>query len=220
MENEYQKILEYYFDLKAKNLSKSFLEKYWLGETEMLSFWVPIKNRIFCSESKDLPDLMFKKGFELIVQRGGILFTKEEYYALQNCMKIAGDKNFVLIENEFVRSTKEDFPHLRFKFPLDTTWEELNNEDENYPDISFETLFIMNKHFFVFGDSGKWGKYAACDYYHTPLDILGFNPELKILFNKYFQLSKEDEEILDWLPSSYRALIKKASIYPKDVPKF
>jgi hypothetical protein len=214
-ENEYQEILEYYIDLEARNLSEFFLKKYWLTNTEMLNFWIPIKNRIFNINSIDLPDLMFNKGFELIAQRGGILFTKEEYFALQNCMKVAGDKYFVLIENKFTRNTEGDFPHLRFKFPADTTWEMLNNGDENFPDISSEAIFIMNKHFFVFGDSGKWGKYAASDYHNTPLDIIGFKPNLNSIFKEQFKQSKEDQdEIREWLPKNYRNHVDRKGSVP------
>lgn len=196
-------------DSQVRILSNNFLEKYWLSHDEMSSIWIPIRDKIFCPNSKTLPDLMFNEGFELIAQRGGVLFTKEEYYAFQNCMKIARDKYFVLIENESVRNTKGDLPHLRFKFPVDTTWEMLNNGDEYFPDISLELLSIMNKHFFVFGDSGKWGKYAASDYYDTPLDIIGFEPGLASVFNTYFKQSKKDQkEVMEWLPLEYRKRVK------------
>ena len=98
MIKEYQKVLKHFHDLEAKKRSEIFLEKYWLNIKELNDIWLPIKDKIFLSNSDDLPDLMFKAGYELIAQRGGVLFTKEEYHALQNCMRIAGDKCFVLIE--------------------------------------------------------------------------------------------------------------------------
>lgn len=206
---EYCEIIEHYTDLEAKKLSEQYLEKYWLTSAELLNFWIPIKNRIFCSDSKDLPDLMFNENFVLKAQRGGVLFTQPEYYAFQNCMKIAGDKYFVILENEFVRDSDADFPHLRFKFSVDTTWEMLNNGNEHFPDISYETLYIMNKHFFVFGDNGMWGKYVASNYKDTPLDIIGFKPELATFFQEYFvQQKKEQKNIKSWLPNSYEKLIK------------
>ncbi len=213
MNNDLNKMLKLYddpiVDKELRSLSKEFISTYWLCDNDLENYWLPLKNIIFKSESKDIPDLMFNSSFELIVQRGGILFSKEEYSALQNCMRIAGDTYFVLIENKFTRNTEADFPHLRFKFPIETTWEELNNGDENFPDISFETIFIMNKHFFVFGDSGKWGKYAASDYKYTPLDIIGFKTELATIFHKNFkQPKKEQEEVWKWLPQEYKKLIK------------
>lgn len=206
---EYQGILEYYIDSEARNFSEKYLEKYWLTNIEMLNPWIPIKNRIFCLNAIDFPDLMFRKDFELITQRGGITFSKEEYYALQKCMKVAGDNYFVLIENRLATRREENLPYLRFKFPVVTTWEQLNNGDENFPDIAFETLFVMNKHFFIFGDSGKWGKYTASNYVNTPLDIIGFIPELASIFREQFlQLKEEQDEIREWLPEKYKVLIK------------
>lgn len=207
MKKEYQKILAYYLDSEVQNLSKKFLDKYWLDNNEYIKYWLPIEKKIFNTASKDLPDLMFNAGFKLIAQRGGVLFTKEEYQALQKCMVNIGDKYFVFIENECVRNLEGSFPHLRFKFPVNTTWEDLNNGDENFPDISFETMFIMNKHFFVFGESGKWGKYAASDFGDTPLDLIGFKPELAAIFQKHFNQPTE-EEIREWLPQEYKKLIK------------
>ena len=209
MIKDYKKVLKHFNDLDAKKRSEKFLEKFWLSLQELNDFWLPIKDKIFYSDSEDLPDLMFKEGYELMAQRGGILFTKEEYHALQNCMRIAGDKYFVFIENKLSRIEESDLPHLRFKFPVETTWDMLNNGDEDFPDISFDILFIMNKHFFVFGDSGKWGKYAASNYYDTPLDIIGFKPEISAVFIESFNQSvQEQKEIKEWLPEDYKRIIQ------------
>ena len=219
MDRNLEQILKVYsepsINLQVRSLSKKYIEAYWLNDVEMLNYWLPIKERIFRSDSNDFPDLMFNEGFELIAQIGGILFTQEEYYSLQQCMKVAGDKYFVLVENEFVRDTKNYFPHLRFKFPIDTTWNMLNNGDEDFLDISYETLFADGKSFFIFGDSGKWGKYSAwgksslSNHYNTPLDMIGFRPELAAVFQKYFKQPKEDmEDIWERLPPKYKKLIK------------
>jgi len=98
---------------------------------------------------------MFNANFKLAAQRAGILFNEDEYYFLQRGMRKAEDEFFVIIENQYTRSLKNDFPYLRFKFPVETTLESLNSEVQNFPDISYETLNVLNKHFFVFGDSGK-----------------------------------------------------------------
>ena len=154
---------------------------------------------------------MFNESFKLIAQKAGILFTKEEYFALQKCMKVSGDEYFVIIENKFARNAIGDYPRLRFKFSVDTTWKELNNDDEkDFSDISsYDLILNPQKHFYVFGDSGKWGKYVANDYNYTPLDIIGFKPELAHIFKEYFKQSKEEqEEIREWLPHKYKELIK------------
>ena len=197
-------------DSQVRDISKLYLENYWLDIMEFNSYWLPIKNKIFNPDSKDLPKLMFNEGFELIVQKAGILFTKEEYFALQKCMKIAGDENFVVIENKYARNTSSNYPHLRFKFSVNTTWKELNNGDEDFSDISsYDLLLNPQKHFFVFGSNGNWGKYTANDYNDTPLDIIGFKPEVAPIFKEQFKQSKEEQkEIRKWLPPEYKKLIK------------
>lgn len=216
METDLIQILKDYdspeIDSQIRNLSKRYLKKYWLDITEYSSCWCPIKNKVFNPDSKDLPELMFNKGFELLAQKAGVLFTKEEYYALQKCMKVAGDKYFVIIENKTSRNTIPDYHPLRFKFTVDTTWKELNNGDEKNltSDISsYDLLLNPQKHFFVFGDSGLWGKYTANDYNDTPLDIIGFKPELASAFREHFKQPKEEqEEIREWLPKEYKKLIR------------
>lgn len=147
-------------DYRAINLSKRYLEKYWLDIGEFNNFWLPIKNKIFNPFSKYLPELMFNKGFELVAQKAGILFTKEEYHALQKCMKSAGDEYFVIIENKTARNKITDYHPFRLKFSAATTWKELNNGDEtDFSDISsYDLLLNPQKHFFVFGNGGRLGK--------------------------------------------------------------
>lgn len=210
MEKSFKEIMKFFSEFQIQLQTQKFLEKFWLSEEDKQSYWESTKNKIFPTSSKRLPDILFNKGFMLIAQRGGTLFTQEEYQLLQECMKTTGDKFFVIIENRFVRKKGDtDMPYLQFKFPISTTWEELNNGDENCPDISYDLLWIMDKEFFVFGDSGKWGKYAACDYYDTPLDIIGFKPEYEPIFRESFKQSQEEwVEIKEWLPSKYKEIIK------------
>lgn len=217
MDTELIQILREYDSLELgsqdRDLSKRYLEKYWLDITEFNSCWLPIKNKIFNPDSKDLPELMFDEGFELLAQKAGILFTKEEYYALQKCMKAAGDQFFVIIENKHTpHAIGSDHIRLRFKYPVNTTWSELCNGNEEHLTTeisSYDLLINPQKHFFVFGDSGKWGKYTANAYSYTPLDIIGFKPELASIFSEQFkQPEDEQEEIREWLPQEYKKLIK------------
>lgn len=210
MENNFQNILALFLEPYAQTQSQRFLEKFWLSDKEISNDWEAVKNTIFSKDFKRLPDILYDKDFEIIAQRGGTLFIENEYLLLQECMKIAGDNFFVLIENKFIRErTGSDLPYLQFKFPVTTSWEELNNGNENYPDIAHDLLWVMNKEFFVFGDSGKWGKYAACDYFETPLDLIGFRSELSPIFQEYFKQPKKDlKEIKAWLPHEYKKRVK------------
>lgn len=210
MEKNFKKILEIFKDHQVRLQSKFFLEKFWLSDKEYINNWKVVSDSVFTKYFKHLPDLLFNKEFELMAIRGGTLFTEDEYLSLQKCMEAAGDKFFVVLENKNIRKkADDDLPYLQFKFPVSTTWKVLNNGDVNYPDISYDLLWIMNKEFFIFGDSGKWGKYSACDYYETPLDIIGFKSELEFVFQENFKRSKkEKEEIRGWLPKEYKEFIK------------
>ena len=201
-EENYQYILRHYWEPQMKNMTADFLRKYWLNGDELQSLWLPIKDSIFKKGSKRLPDMMFEDNYELIAQKGGVLFTKNEFLFLQKCMRVFGEQTFVLIENSFVRERNEtSLPYLHFKFPVDITWEALNNGNENMPDISFDVLWMMDKEFFVFGDSGVWGKYVGIEYNDTPIDVIGFKPELS---SHFIQLKKKLDEIWEWLPPIYK----------------
>ena len=215
MDNDLIQILKAYdspeIDSQARDLSKLYMKKYWLDKDDFINNWLPIKNKIFNPDSTDLPELMFNNGFELMAQKAGILFTEEEYWALQDCMEAAGDEYFVIIENKDARNAALGYPGVRFKFPVGVTWKQLNNGDETFPDISsYDLLLNPQKHFFVFGSSGKWGKYNANDYSDTPLDIIGFKPELASIFQSRFKQPKQEQkDIMEWLPKAYKKQIGK-----------
>jgi hypothetical protein len=219
MEKSFQNILEIFSEPQTRHISEEYLKKYWLNDGDWQSFWQPLKDKIFRSESTCLPDMMFKDDFALIALIGGVVFTEDDFKALQNCMLEAGDKWFVIVENKYMQPviTGNDgkiIIHLllQFKFPVEITWDELLNGGL----ISMELFETSYKDFFVFGDSGKWGKYAANEYWDTsvdpagtPLDIIGFKPELAHIFQEHFRQPKEEqEEIREWLPLNYKGLIK------------
>jgi hypothetical protein len=72
-------------------------------------------------------------------------------------------------------------------------------------------LEIPHKKYFVFGDSGAWGKYAANDY-TTPIDILGFKPEGARIFGDKFKVSESEEiELAQVLPQAYKTAVRGTS---------
>ena len=99
MKNNFQNILAFFLEPYAQTQSQRFLEKFWLSDKEISNDWEAVKNTIFSKDFKRLPDILYDKDFEMIAQRGGTLFIENEYLLLQECMKIAGDNFFVLIEN-------------------------------------------------------------------------------------------------------------------------
>ncbi len=183
-----------------KKLAEEFLQKYWLAEKEYLSFWKRIQDEIFV-HGKTLPDLIYQSGFEMIVANGGCLFVEEDFKQLQKAMLSIGEMYFVVVQN--TPEYTNDEPMFRMKFPVNITWDELTSG--NY--ISAVLLEMSLNEYFVFGENGNWGKYSANDY-ERPMDIIGFKPELTHIFQEHFSQSKEEqEEIREWLPQEYKALI-------------
>lgn len=175
-----------------KKLAEKFLQKYWLSKGEYQSIWEPIQNRIFVK--KDLPNLMYHSNFEVIVLKGGCLFVKEDFEQLQKVMQSIGETYFVAIQNsqEFTKGE----PMFRMKFPVDISWNELISG--NY--ISAVLLEMNYNEYFVFGKSGKWGRYSANDYEY-PLDIVGFQSELALIFNEHFKQSQKEKDKINRLLS-------------------
>lgn len=184
-----------------KQLAEAYLQKYWLTEQDYQKNWEPVHDKIFCRD-KGLPDLVYRSGFKIIALKGGCLFMEEDFVQLQNVMQEIGDNHFVIIQHS--QEFTEGEPMFRMKFPVNITWSELISG--NY--ISAVLFEMGYNEYFVFSESGNWGKYSANDYEY-PLDIIGFKPELVSIFKEHFQQSKEEqEEIQEWLPINYRKLIK------------
>ena len=183
-----------------KELAEKYLQKYWLSEQEYLSIWKPIQDNIFV-QGKSLPDLVYRSDFDIIALRGGCLFIEKDFKQLQKSMQKVGEEYFVIIQHS--QDFTEGEPMFRMKFPVNITWEELISG--NY--ISAVLLEMTYNEYFVFSESGDWGKYSANDYDY-PLDIVGFKPKLASVFNNYFEQSKEEqEEIQEWLPQEYKKFI-------------
>lgn len=204
---EYIKQLEFYSEPSKRKKAERYLESYWLNRDEYLSFWKPIEARIFRPEAKLFPDLMFREKFQLIPLEGGVLFTEEEFGLLQKCMLEIGDKNFVVVENPEAEQRRYSIdegifiaePLLRCKYPVDISWEVLMSGE----DISYELFDFPAREYFVYGDTGYWGKYAANDEDY-PVEIIGFEEQYSEPFKKHFEYLVELEVVLSGLPVAYR----------------
>jgi len=65
----------------------------------------------------------------------------------------------------------------------------------------------IHKEFFVFGESGLWGKYSASDYKY-PIDIIGFKPEYQAIFQDEFCQNEADlKDIQNNLPDLYKSAL-------------
>lgn len=205
---EYQKQLDMYHEENTKDKTEAFFEKFWLYDDDLKKNWLSLKENIFHEGFKKFPDFLFKKKYQFLLLGGGILFDESDFKALQSCMLDMKENFFVIIQNydendpprsyvgnnEFI-----DMLPLRFKFPTNITWDELM--DGGF--VSTELFDMPHNEYFVFGDSGKWGKYSANDYIH-PTDVIGFQPNYKNIFlEKFKDFTDEQDEVKKHLPSYY-----------------
>jgi len=196
-----------------------YAQKHWLEESEYLTKWQPIQDQIFDPKAKYLPDMMFNPGFELMPMVGGCAFDKEDFLLVKSCMQQVVDQYFVMIENyaySLAISRVSDTNGIyRFKYPSSITWKELQSAGS----LSNELLFGFGpEEFYIFGDSGVWGKYAANDYWDkarnpagTPLEIIGYKKEYEPIFAKKFANLLDEEEkarTKAWLPPAYQKYTK------------
>ena len=134
--------------------------------------------------------------------RGGCLFDEQDFKNLQGCGIEVGDEYLFVIENTFDGKLRE--PGFRMKYPIKITWDELISG--NF--ISATIVGSMHKEFFVFGETGIWGKYAASDY-QVPTDIIGFQSKYASVFREKFKVSNsERQKVYSSLPVQYQELIK------------
>lgn len=220
----FSELLSFFWDKESRGQSEAYLEKYWLDEDEYFEKWRPIQDSIFDGKAKYLPDMMFNVGFELFPLVGGEIFVSEiDFTMLRDCMRQTRDENFVIVQNRNVviggdidGVHYDVHPFTRYKYPVDISWSELMSGG-----------FAASEHFnngckdyFVFGDSGNWGRCVANSWIVpdketilNPINIMGFKKEYSELFRTKFDDVRELEpeitpEILlsEWLPDSYRQL--------------
>lgn len=195
---DYEKQLRFYVEDETREQTASYFEKYWLGKSEYLQKWLPIQKTIYDVSGDRFPDVRFQVGFEVIALRGGLIFTEEDFSLLQTCIKETGDKYFAVVEHVDEANPRHGEPPLRFRFPSSITWDELLSGGY----VSMELFQVAVKEYFVFGDTGTWGKYVANDYIY-PLDLVGFQEGISKLFRERFQPLIESE-VSAWLPSTWR----------------
>jgi hypothetical protein len=200
---DYQKQLDKNKDFPEyiKN-AEPYFEKYWLDKSELNDVWLEIKNRIFNQEFHQLPNPVINKGLNIIILKGGIVFLEKEFELFQACMKMTGDKHFIVLEDY----DENNPPHLsgppyRLKFPIDITWEQMT-EGGAPKHVGFDVFMWSRRNYFVFGDSGTWGKYEATDY-ELPLEIIGFDKKYSGLFHDKFKIPSEDVADLKRWTASY-----------------
>lgn len=188
---EFQNQIEAYSFPGSIRKTHNYLDKYWLQKTEYLSKWKNVQGSIFHLD-KVLPNMVIKQGFKLLVRQGGLLFEQKEFELLKNCLKLTKDNYLFVIEDyDELDPPHESGPLLRLKYPINISWSEINIDEG----ISYELYKRPIRNYYVFGDSGKWGKYVANDF-DTPVDIYCFKKEFESIFQENFKINEEESKKL------------------------
>jgi len=210
------KLAHFFWDDSIEQ-SKLYVDKYELRDTELLK-WIKTKNKVFNNNfiwrpnerNNEFKDYIFNDGFIIRPILGGGLFSKVDFIALNNCMKIIGDEEFVIIQDikmigeSDLDISKKKAPLLSFKYPIGLNWNDYMINEGNSEGITYE-LNSPIRNYFVFGDKGKWGKYTANDANEgMGVDIIGFKPEYLDVFREHFPISTQERKNLEQqLPKHY-----------------
>jgi hypothetical protein len=178
---------------------ENYFAHYWLDKLELDQIWTPIRKKIFPGEICSFPDHMFPTDFGTILRVGGSAIYSEKYYkCLQSCMEVAGDHNFVVVEDhadEHDRSSvyttvpSDWWQAMHFKYPVTVSYQQIMRGEY----LSEELMLMGDRDYFIFGDSGTWGIYAG-DGILWSLHIVGFKTELSDTFNRNLAEDKSREK--------------------------
>jgi hypothetical protein len=181
-----------------RQIAEEYLERYWLSSAEYNRAFKQVQDRIFINQDAGLPQIVFAPDYELQFSRGGCLFVQEEFVKLQECTQAISEQFLFVIENTFGGLVRE--PVFRMKFPTGISWDDLTKG--NF--VSAILFEMPHKDYFVFGETGTWGRYVANDYTY-PLYILGFKQEVAPVFQNKFMLSEtEERDIAESIPLAYK----------------
>jgi hypothetical protein len=219
---DYEAQLKTFSDSSTRPEAEAYLEQYWLNWEIYESQWRAVQRNVFDQMAKRLPDMMFLSGFNIFPLEGLNVFTSEEdFLSLQEFMRRCGDEYFAIIQNESVVYRiwygKDDWrthPPLRFKYPVGVSWDELMSGAS----VSMEVFDWAYKAYFVFCDSGNWGRYVENEYEHPiiqnaflPLNIMGFKPAFRAAFEESFEAiirtqndAGRTQELKSLLPEFFR----------------
>ena len=210
--NDYQEILRAYKGyggLVAKDdphVAESYLKRYWLSAAQYAQDWQALHSRIFAAE-KRLPGMIFKQDWGFVSLLGGAMLGERDIAHLQRCMQVIGDRSFVVIQDTFGMDADQLSYAFRLKYPATISWTELVSG--NY--ISAALFDLPEHHYYLFGDSGKWGVYIASDEIES-VNLIGFEKSYSQLFRTSFNIPPgeycETMEDLDYIPADDRPDLK------------
>lgn len=150
-----------------------FLNQYAMNKFVYKDVCTPVMQKIFKVSPSEIFDIrvmpmteMIEDGFDYFSYHSSPLLWKESYELIQKVCAEYGDKYIFIVEEEECESSPDSAFKLRI--PVCKSWEELSNGGY-ISDVLFNR---PNCNYYVFGDSGMWGKW--CDYDNNNMDYETF----------------------------------------------
>ena len=160
---------------ESYNRGKAFLERYAMNDADYKNECLTVMRQIFKQSPSEMFRIhhhsaydMFQDRFHLFVNIGGTLFGEDDYTLIQAIGKSFGDKYWYIVEDE----TCEQDVDVAFKlrFPIDISWQELISGGC----ISDVVFNMFHNNYYVFGDSGCWGRWSDCENSWCDYELFGY----------------------------------------------
>ena len=153
--------------------SIDFLHQYAMNDFEYKDICIPVMRKVFKFSPEKPFDVntmtmsdMIEENFEYFSYHSSPLFWKESYELILKICAEYGDQNIFIVEEECCE--KDPDSAFKIRIPVGKSWNEVSNGGY-ITDVLFNS---SNRNYYVFGDSGKWGKW--CDYDNDNCDYETF----------------------------------------------
>ncbi len=187
--------------------SIDFLNSYGMSDSEYRNTCFPIMERIFKFNPREIFDLrresvsnLFCGSFNFFAYHSSPLFWKRTYEMIQNICKECKDCYIYIIEAECCEEDTDIA--FKIKIPACFSWEKISCGGY-ITDVLFN---MFQKNYFVFGDSGKWGRW--CDYDNDIIDyeIFGFKLLNKSIsdYKDFYSISYDEFREYNYIPNNLK----------------
>lgn len=187
--------------------AKAFLHQYAMSDSEYNNICIPAMRKIFVSKPETYFDIrnmgvgeLFGVESDYFTYLSSPLFWKETYELIQAVCKDYGDQYIFIVEEERCEECPE--AAFKLKIPISNSWEVVS-EGGFIADVLFN---MFNNNYYVFGDSGNWGKWCDYDNDYIDYEVFGYKDSNAAIlaYKDYFSISKNDFKECVNLPKNLR----------------
>ncbi len=196
-------------EIDASNIDQGrmFLQQYAMDDAEYEGKCKQTMRKVFAYSPECFFDIRYKTMQDLLSNlsnyfsySSSLLFWKESYELIQAICVEYGDRYIYILEEERCETAPE--AAFKLKIPVNHSWETVTNGG-CIANVLFN-MFCNN--YYVFGDSGKWGKW--CDYDNDYIDYEVFTykyetPQIAA-YKDYFAITEKEYKSLKMVPPNLR----------------